>query len=66
MQYSLKMGTNNFQTDSLKAHEACEGHPIKSAADCASERPREERPIPAALTRLDKKKSLYLLWLMEQ
>jgi len=44
MQYSLKIGTNNFQTDSIKAHEASEGR--------ASERPTEERSIPAALTRL--------------
>lgn len=51
--YSLKIGTNNFQTDSLKAHEASEGHAMSSAAKRASERPREERPLPAALSRLD-------------
>ena len=53
MQYSLRIGTSNFQTNSLKAHEASEGHAMSSAAIRASERPREERPIPAALTRLD-------------
>ena len=51
--YSLRIGTNNFQTDSLKAHEASEGHAMSSAAKRASERPREERPLPAALSRLD-------------
>ena len=53
MQYSLRIGTNNFQTDSLKVHEASEGHAMSSAAKQARERPREGRPIPAALTRLD-------------
>jgi len=43
---------NNFQTDSLKAHEASKGHAMSSAAKRASERPREERPLPAALSRL--------------
>jgi len=52
-QYSLRIGTNNFQTDSLKAHEASEGHTMSSAAKRASERPKEERPLPAALNRLD-------------
>lgn len=51
--YSLRIGTNNFQTDSFKAHEACEGHAMSSAAKRASERPREERPLRAALSRLD-------------
>ena len=32
MHYSLRIGTNNFQTDSLKAHEASEGHAMTSAA----------------------------------
>ena len=54
MQYSLRIGTNNFQTDSLKVHKASEGHAMSSAAKQARERPREGRPIPAAcLTRLD-------------
>ena len=53
IQYSLRIGTNNFQTNSLKAHEASEGHAMSSAAKHASEGPREEIPIPAALTRLD-------------
>ena len=52
-QYSLRIGTNNFQIDSLKAHEASEGHTISSAAKHASERPRQERLLPAALSRLD-------------
>lgn len=51
--YSLRVGTNNFQTDSLKAHEASEGHAMSLAAKRASERPREQRPLPAALSRLD-------------
>ena len=57
----LRTGTNNFQTDSLKAHkvhEACEGHTMSSAAKHASKRPREERPLPtlpAALSRLKPK-----------
>lgn len=53
MQYSLKIGTNNFQTDSIKAHEASEGHAMSSEAKHASERPTGKRPIPDALTRLD-------------
>jgi len=48
-----EIGTNNFQTDSLKAHQASEGHAMSSAANRASKRPREERPLPAALSRLD-------------
>ena len=61
--YSLRVGTNNFQTDSLKAHEASEGHAMSLAAKRASERPREQRPLPAALSRLDEetlKKMEYL------
>ena len=45
----LRTGTNNFQTDSLKAHKvhkAREGHAMSSAAKHARERPREERPLP--------------------
>lgn len=53
MQYSLKIGTNNFQMDSIKAHEASEGHAMSSEAKHASARPTGKRPIPAALTRLD-------------
>ena len=54
MQYSLKIGTNNFQTDSIKAQAGLsEGHAMSSAAKRASERPTEERPIPEALARLD-------------
>ena len=41
------------QTDSLKAHKTSEGHTMSSAAKHASKRPREERPLPAALSRLD-------------
>ena len=50
---SLRMGTNSVQIDSLKAHETSEGHTMSSAAKRASQRPREERPLPAALSRLD-------------
>ena len=54
MQYSLKIGTNNFQTDSIKAQAGLsEGHAMSSAAKRASERPTEEIPIPEALARLD-------------
>ena len=54
MQYSLRIGTNNVQTNSLiKGHETSEGHTMSSAAKLASKRPREERPLPAALSRLD-------------
>ena len=52
----LRTGTNNFHTDSLKAHEvheASEGHAMSSAAKLASERPREERPLPTLLHRAD-------------
>ena len=45
----LRTGLNNFQTDNLKAHEvheASEGHAMSSAAKRASERAREERPLP--------------------
>jgi len=52
-QYSLRIGTNSFQIDSLKAHEASEGHTVSSAAKHASERPRQERLLPVALSRLD-------------
>ena len=52
-QYSPRIGTNNFQADSLKAHKASAGHTMSSAAKRASERPKEERPMPAALSRLD-------------
>ena len=51
--YSLRIRTNNFQTDSLKEHEASEGHAMSSAAKRASERPRKERPLRAALSRLN-------------
>ena len=44
--YSLRIGTNNFQTDSLKTHEDSEEHAMSSAAKRASERAREERPLP--------------------
>ena len=30
--YSLRIGTNNFQTDSLKAHKASKGHAMSLAA----------------------------------
>ena len=47
MQYSLKIGTNNFQPDSIKSQPGLsEGHAMSSAAKRASERPTEERPIP--------------------
>ena len=48
----LRTGTNNLHTDSLKAHEvheASEEHAMSSAAKPASERPREERPLPTFL-----------------
>ena len=47
MQYSLKIGTNNFQMDSIKAQAGLsEGQAMSSAAKRASERATEERPIP--------------------
>ena len=47
MQYSLKIGTNNFQMDSIKAQAGLsEGHAMSSAAKRASETATEERPIP--------------------
>ena len=52
-QYSLRIGKNNVQTDSLKADETSEGQTMSSVAKRASQRPREERPLPAALSRLD-------------
>ena len=33
--YSLRIETNNFQTDSLKTHKASEGQDMSSAAKCA-------------------------------
>ena len=51
--YSLRSGTNNFQIDSLKSHESSDGHAMSSEAKHARERPMEERPMPAALMRLD-------------
>ena len=57
----FRTGANNFQTDSLKAHkvhEASEGRYEMTATKRASERPREERPLPtlpAALSRLKPK-----------
>ena len=51
----LRTGTDNFQTDRLKAHEAheaSEGHAMSSAAKRASERAREERPLPTSLAAL--------------
>ena len=66
----LTTGTNNFQTDSLKAHgvhEASEGHAMISAAKHASERPREDRPLPTlppALSRLKPKTAVELIKLL--
>ena len=45
--------TRNIQTNSLKAHETSEGHTMSLAAKHASQRPREERPLPATLSKLD-------------
>ena len=50
MQYSLGSEQITFK---LTAHETSEGHTMSSAAKRASKRPREERPLPAALSRLD-------------
>ena len=66
----LQTRTSNFQTDSLKAHEvneASEGHVMISVAKHASERPREERPLPtlpAALSRLKPKTAVELIKLL--
>ena len=66
----LRTGTNNFQTDSLKAHKvhkASEGHAMSSAAKHARERPREERPLPTlppALSILKPKTAVELIKLL--
>ena len=68
--FFLRNATNNFQTDSLKAHEDCEaseGHAMISAAKHASERAREERPLPtlpAALSTLEPKTAVELIKLL--
>ena len=68
--FFLRTATNNFQTDSLKAHEDCEaseGHAMISAAKHASERAREERPLPtlpAALSTLEPKTAVELIKLL--
>ena len=55
MHYSLRIETNNFQTDSLREHKASEGQDMRAQQlnMLASKRPREERPLPAAMSRLD-------------
>ena len=66
----LRTGTNNFQTDSLKAHKvhkASEGHTMISATKHASERAREERPLRtllSALSRLKPKTAVELIKLL--
>ena len=40
--YSLRIGTNNFQRDSLKAHDESESHYTSSKARSEKEKPREE------------------------
>ena len=42
--YSLRIGTNNFQTDSLKTHEDSEEHAMSSAAKRARKRETKEDP----------------------
>ena len=52
--YSLRIGTNNFQRDSLKANDESEGHYTSSKARSEKEKPREEWVLPAVMRKQDK------------
>ena len=52
--YSLRIGTNNIQRDSLKAHDESEGHYTSSKARSEKEKPREEWVLPAVMRKQDK------------
>ena len=54
MNYSLRIGTNNFQRDSLKAHDESEGHYTSSKARSEKEKPREEWVLPVVMRKQDK------------